>query len=164
MARSLAAQPYLSLDDYRKLFGIPLCSFNGVERPAETKGKCDHYWSQMERDMLAQALSDAEGMLASELRFYLGPRYLIDYDVPWRSPTLLRYGWVIGAGIRARDEVTPSASDFTVDPATITVPTASFSGGTTEVVVIEDSSGLEIEPDSITTVGLNYVINISQCK
>lgn len=164
MARSLAAQPYLSLDEYRKLFGIPICMFNGVENPDETHGQCDHYWSQLERDMLAQALNDAEGMLASELRFYLGARYLIDYDVGWTNPVQLRYGWVEGAGIRARDEVTPSASDFTIDPATITVPTASFSGGTSEIVVIEDSTGLEIEPDSIATVGANYVLSISQCK
>ena len=103
-------------------------------------------------------------MYKRQLGFYLGARYLIDYDRVWTSPLQLRYGHVAGAGIRARDEVTPGASDFTVDPATITVPSASFSGGTSEIVVIEDSTGLEIEYDDITTVGANYVINIGQYK
>jgi len=164
VARSEQAQPYFSLDKYRKWFRIPAWAFNGVENPDETKKGCDHYWTQWERDDLAQALDDAEGLLATQLGFYLGARYLIDYDRMWTSPLQLRYGHVLGAGVRGRDEVTPSASDFTVDPATITVPSASFSGGTSEIVVIEDSTGLEIEYDDITTVGANYVINIGQAK
>ena len=164
MARSEQAQPELSLDQYRKRFNIPPWAFNGVENPDENRRGCDHYWTQWERDELAQALNDAEEGLADELGFYLGARYLIDYDRPWVDSLQLKYGHVLGAGIRARDEVTPSASDFTTDPATITVLAASFSGGTSEVVVIEDDTGLEIEPDDITTVGANYVIHISQYK
>jgi len=164
MARSEQAQPYFSLDDYRRRFNIPPWAFNGVENPAETRRGCDHYWTQWERDDLAQALNEAEGLLAERLGFYIGTRYLIDYDRPWRNPLQLRYGHVVGAGIRARDEVTPSASDFTTDPATITVPSASFTNGTSEVIVIEDETGLEIEYDEITTVGANYIIYISQYK
>jgi hypothetical protein len=84
-------------------------------------------------------------LLAERLGFYIGARYLIDYDRPWSYPLQLRFGHVLGAGVRARDEVTPSASNFVTDPATITVPSASFSGGTSEIIVIEDSTGLEIK-------------------
>lgn len=164
MARSETAQPYLSLDKYRKLFNIPPWAFNGVENPNETKRGCDHYFTQWERDDLALAMNESEGLLAERLGFYIGARYLIDYDRVWTDPLQLRFGHVLGAGVRARDEVTPSASDFTTDPATITVPSASFSGGTSEIVVIEDSTGLEIEYDDITTTGANYVINIGQYK
>jgi hypothetical protein len=164
MARSESAQPEFSLDQYRKRFNIPPWAFNGVENPNETKRGCDHYFTQWERDDLAIALNDAEELLAERLGFYLGARYLIDYDRVWEDPLQLRFGHVLGAGIRARDEVTPSASDFTTDPATITVPSASFSGGLSEVVVIEDSTGLEIEYDEITTSGANYVISIGQYK
>ena len=164
MARSETAQPYLSLDKYRKLFNIPAWAFNGVENPAETRRGCDHYWTQWERDSLALAMSESEDLLAERLQFYVGARYLVDYDRPWANPLQLRFGHIVGAGIRARTEVTPGASDFTVDPATITVPAASFTGGTSEIIVIEDSTGLEIEYDSITTVGANYVINIGQYK
>jgi hypothetical protein len=164
MARSEQAQPEFSLDDYRRRFNIPPWAFNGVENPNETRRGCDHYYTQWERDDLAIALNDAEEQLAERLGFYLGARYLIDYDRPWDNPLQLRYGHVVGAGVRARTEVTPSASDFTTDPATITVPSASFTGGTSEVVVIEDDTGLEIEYDEITTSGANYVISISQYK
>jgi len=164
MARSEQAQPQFSLDQFRQRFNIPPWAFNGVENPDEDRRGCDHYWTQWQRDDLAIALADAEEQLAGQLGFYLGTRYLIDYDRVWEDPLRLRWGHVVGAGIRARTEVTPSASDFTVDPATITVLAASFSGGTSEVVVVDDETGLTIEPDSITTVGLNYVIRISQYK
>jgi hypothetical protein len=164
MARSERAQPHLSLDEYRRIFNIPCWAFNGVENPDENRRACDHYWTQWERDDLAASLDDAEKDLADEMGFYIGARYLIDYDRVWSDPLQLRYGHVLGAGVRARTEVTPSASDFTTDPATITVPSASFSGGTSEVVVIEDETGLEIEANDISTVGTDYVINIDQCK
>jgi hypothetical protein len=164
MARSETAQPFFSLDDYRKRFNIPPWAFNGVENPNETRRGCDHYYTQWERDDLALALNESEGLLAERLGFYIGARYLIDYDRPWSYPLQLRFGHVLGAGVRARDEVTPSASNFVTDPATITVPSASFSGGTSEIIVIEDSTGLEIEYDDITTSGTDYIINISQYK
>ncbi|NIQ78929.1 MAG: hypothetical protein GTN93_12745, partial [Anaerolineae bacterium] len=83
------------------------------------------------------------------MKFYLGTRYLTDHDLLWRNPVQLKFGHVLGAGVRARDAVTPSASDFTTDPATITVPSASFSGGIGEIVVVETATGLEIEPDGV---------------
>jgi hypothetical protein len=161
MARSAQAQPHFSLDLYRQRFDIPPWAFNGVENPNENRTGCDHYWTQWERNDLAQALDDAEGDLAGELNFYLGARYLTDTDRPWDNPLRLHWGYVLGAGVRARDEVTPSASDFTTDPATITVPAASFSGGTSEVVVLEDSTGLALSIE-VATSGANYVISIDQ--
>ena len=164
MARSEWAQPQLSLDEYRRVFNVPPWAFNGVENPDEARRGCDHYWTQWERNDLAQALSDAEESLAEQLGYYLGERYLIDYDRSWTSPLQLRYGHVVGAGVRGRTEVTPTASDFTIDPATITVPAASFAGGTSEVVVVEDETGLALELDAVATVGANYVASISQYK
>jgi hypothetical protein len=164
MARSELSQPYLSLDQYRRLFNIPAWAFNGVENPDENRRGCDHYWTQWERDELALALDNAEEMMAEVLGFYINTRYLIDNDRQWTNPLQLNFGHVLGGGIRARDEVTPSASDFTVDPATITVPSASFSGGIGEIVVIDDETGLEIEPDGVATSGTDYVINIGQYK
>jgi hypothetical protein len=76
----------------------------------------------------------------------------------------LPYGYVTGGGVRGRTEVTPTASDFTTDPATITVTAADFTGGTSEIVVVEDATGLTIVPDQIVTVGATYVIYIDQCK
>jgi hypothetical protein len=164
MARSEVAQPFLSLDDYRKQMRIPICAFNGVRNPSEQLGECDDIWTQAQRDEVAQALADAESLLAQQQKFWIGARYLVDTGLVWRNPMQLKWGYIVGPGIRARDEVTPSASDFTTDPATITVPQASFSGGTSEIVVIEDSTGLEIEPDSIASSGANYVLSIDQCK
>ena len=164
MARAEAAQPYLTLDEYRKAMGIPMCAFNGVENPDESVSACDHYWQQWEREMIAQALYDAEEMLALHMKFYIGSHYLTDTDLLWTDPLQLHFGYVTGGGVRGRTAITPTASDFTTDPATITVTAADFTGGTSEVVVVETSSGLKIIPDRITAAGLSYVISISQCK
>jgi len=164
MARAIGAQPYLSLDAYRQQMNIPMCAFNGVENPDESISGCDHYWTQWEREMVAQALEDAEETLANHLHYWIGPRYLTAYDVPWTDPAQLPYGHVIGGGIRGRTEVTPTASDFTIDPATITVTASDFPGGTGEIVVIETATGLEIVPDKIETSGVSYIIYIDQCK
>lgn len=164
MARSEFGSPYFTLNDFRKRFHIPRCRFNGVENPNEAAGACNHTWHQWERDLLAEAITDAEERIANELRYWLGPHYLVDYDKEWRNPVQLRYGYVTGGGIRGRTEVTPSASDFTTDPATITVPQASFTGGSTEIVVVDDDTGLEIEIDDIAEVGANYVLSIYQCN
>jgi len=145
MARSINAQPYLSLDRYRQLMGLPLCLFNGVEGSGEVFSACDHCWSQWERDMVARALAKAEDTLASYLNFYLGPRFLIDYDLPWTDPMTLRWGHILGGGIQGLTIVVPTADNFAVDPATITVNTADFPGGTSEILIVETATGLEIE-------------------
>ena len=128
MARAIGAQPYLTLDRYRQIVNVPMCVFNGIESPNEAVTGCDSCWSQWEREQAAQALYDAEQMLASHLNFYLGAHYIVEERVPWAVPLKLRWGHVIGAGVQAQDEVVPVASDFTIDPAMITVATADFEG------------------------------------
>jgi len=163
MARTETAQPYLSLDRYRRLMNIPFCLFNGVDGSGEAVSGCDHCWSQWEREMVAQALYDAEETLARHLGFYLGSRFLTDTDRSWTSPMELNWGYIIGGGIEGLTDVSAdvSASDFTTDPATITIPQASFSSQD-EIYIVETSSGLQVIPN-ITTVGANYLIEIDQC-
>lgn len=164
MARAINASPYLSLDLYRQLAYIPIYAFNGIDNPDENKKACDRIWQQWEREMLAIALNDAEGMLASHLRYWLGPRFLTDKNHIWANPIVLEWGHIIGGGIEGLTEVTPSAEDFTIDPATITVPQSGFSGGTDEIYVVETGTDMVINPDKVTTVGTDYVIYISQAK
>lgn len=166
MARAINAQPYLTLDRYRQIMNLPMCLFNGVENPNESHTHCDHCWSQWEREMVAQGLYDAEEMLATHLMFKLGYHFEEDLDHRWTDPVLLRWGHVVGGGIQGLTDITAAviASDFTVDPALITIPQASFSGGAGEILVTETATGLEIVPDSITATGANYIIAIHQCK
>lgn len=166
MARARSAQPYLSLDYYRELMDIPICAFNGVRYDAETLTSCDHFWSQWEREMLARYLATAENLLAQHLGFFIGPRFLTDYDHQWTDPVTLRWGHIIGGGVQGLTDVTSDvvSSDFTTDPATITIPQASFPEGTDEIYIVESATNLEINPDKVETSGANYVIYINQCK
>jgi hypothetical protein len=148
--------------------GFPKYLFNGMEGSGETYHSCDSCFTQFERDMIAGALRDAENMLATRLGYYLGPRYLTDDDLVYQNPIQLQWGHVIGGGIQGLTDVSAdvSASDFTVDPATITIPAASFPGGTDEIYIVDTASNpdLEIVPDKVETVGTNYVIYIGQYK
>ena len=164
MARSELAQPRLTLDRYRELMHIPVCVFNGVSNPDEPAYGCDRIWTQAMRDEVAYALSDAESILSHHLKYKLGYVYETDYDHRYTNPIVLRWGHIVGGGVRARTAVTEGAEDFTTDPATITVAQSDFPGGTSEIVIVETSTGLEITPDSITASGTNYVISIGQCK
>lgn len=163
MARAINAQPYLTLDRYRQLMYIPQCAFNGVENPDENVSHCDHYWQQWEREMVAIALSDAEEMLAQHLYFYLGDRFITETNIKWTDPLLLRWGHIIAGGIEGLTEITTVGSDFTVDPATITVATADFTSED-EIWIVDDVSELRIVPSAVETVGANYVVSIPQCR
>jgi len=163
MARSIDGSPHLSLDEYRRRVHIPECAFNGVENPNETLRNCDHVFMQWERDAIAQALTDAENLLAEHLGYYIGQRYVTDYGHEWTDPILLNWGYIVGGGVEGLTEITPSASDFTTDPATITVAQSDFPGGTDEIKIVETSTGLQIHPSDITTSGTDYIISIDQC-
>jgi len=163
MARSPYGTPFLTLDMYRRISHIPRCVFNGVENPDETTAGCDRVFQQWQRDEISQSLYDAGGLLADELGYWLGAHYLVDEGHSFTHPMTLNYGHIIGGGIEGLTEVTPSASDFTTDPATITVAQADFTDET-EIKIVETSSGLQINVDSVAEVGTDYVISISQCK
>lgn len=165
MARAKSAEPQLSLNRYREILNIPYCAFNGVDDPSEIVAGCDSIWLQWQREMVASSLHDAEQLLAQYLGFFLGAPFLTDKEVPWTLPMSLRWGHIIGGGIEGLDDVSAdvAASDFTTDPATITIPTASFSSEG-EIYIIETSTEIPIIPDQIVTSGVNYIISIEQCS
>lgn len=142
---------------------VPECAFNGVENPSESLSGCDRVFAQWERDMIAQAIDDAIGDLSTVLHYYIGEKYLIDYGHKWTDPLNLKWKHVEGGGIEGLTAVTPSASDFTVDPAAITVAQADFPGGTDEIKIV-DGEGLRIYPDEVDESGTDYIIYIDQCK
>lgn len=164
MARSKSANPYFSLDDYQAWFNLPVCAFNGVENSDETVSGCDHIWSQWERDMLARALARAENTLANQVGYYYGERFLTDTDLPWTDPVQLKYHFVTDIGAKTQTAITPTVSDFTTDPASITIAQTSLPSGTGELKILETATNLEIHPDRIDEIGADYVIYISQCK
>ena len=164
LARAITAQPLLTLDRYRFLLNLPMYAFNGIENPDEARQGCDNIWPQATREMLASVLREAEQTLAANLGFTLGLEYQVDYDRPYTNPIVLNWGHIVGPGVRARTEVTSSDDDFTIDPATITVAQADFPGGTSEIVIVEDDTGLEITPDGVASDGTDYIISINQCK
>lgn len=161
MARSLVAQPFLTLDAYRRILNIPLYRFNGIDRPDEAVGGCDMCWSQWMRDQLALALYDAEMMLADALGFFIGPRYVTEPRRAFASPVKLRYGHITAIGTRKRTAIMPSSLDFDADPAEIIISDVS---DPSSIRIVENETLLEIVPDSFTVAGNTVLVRISQAK
>ena len=165
MARA-THESLLTLDRYREIVQpIPLWAFNGIENPNEVLSGCDRVWAQWEREELARGLCEAEALLKNHLGFSLGRVYEDDVDLEFSSPSLqVNWGYVAGGGVRGRTAVVPAAWNFTADNATITVPAASFPGGTSEVILVETATGYKIDIDDVVAAGANYTVTVSQAK
>jgi len=88
MARS-GYDTLLSLDQYAQVMGINPWEFNQVGRglPANSTRQCQAVWYQYAwqkdtvcRDEIAEAIADAEDMIASRINFYPAPKYFTDEE------------------------------------------------------------------------------------
>lgn len=95
MARA-STETLLPLDEFARILGIDPWSFNQMKYPAAKGGQCtdvlfQHPWQQdhLSREEVAQAIAEAEQMLADELHYWPSPKYLVGEDVPYpRQKTL----------------------------------------------------------------------------
>lgn len=137
----------LGLYQWGKILGINPWELSQFGRgfPEENYQQCPHVWFQfpwqedaLTRDEVAEAISNAEALLARELHYWPAPKYV---EETIANPKF-RYGWkggmirttwskVIGGGVMTRslidDTVVPVFSDFDGDSlderVTLTVPT-----------------------------------------
>jgi hypothetical protein len=81
MARA-SIETLLPLDEFARILGIDPWSFNQMRYPAAKGAQCSdvifqHPWQEdhLSREEIAQAIADAEQMLADELRYWPAPKY-----------------------------------------------------------------------------------------
>jgi hypothetical protein len=124
----------LPLDEFARILGIDPWSFNQMKYPASKGAQCSdvlfqHPWQEdhLSREEVAQAIADAEQMLADELRYWPAPRYEVGeavqyprqktlHDEGYRTPKPVRLKWhfIQTPGIFKRTSIgTVSSTDLT---------------------------------------------------
>lgn len=74
----------LPLDRYAEIMQIPLTHFNQLEgeKSPQSRG-CDDIWDQDARERLAEAIAQAEEMIADQLGFWPTLKYIVDEPQPF---------------------------------------------------------------------------------
>ncbi len=107
MARASVAT-LLPLDSWAEILGINPWEFNQIGEgfPVTNHAQCEHIWMQypwqqdfLSREELARAIAKAEGMVASELRYWPAPKYIQSEDHVYPRP-FKRYGYGAGGTVR----------------------------------------------------------------
>lgn len=107
MARA-SVYTLLPLDTWAEIMGINPYEFNqiGTGFPTVNQAQCEHVWFQLpwqqdflSREELARAIAKAEGMIASELRYWPAPKYFVNETHTYPRP-FKRYGWGGGGTVR----------------------------------------------------------------
>lgn len=124
MARA-STETLLPLDEFARILGIDPWSFNQMNFPVSKGGQCadvlfQHPWQQdrLSREEVAQAIADAEQMLADELHYWPAPKYLVGeevkvphqktlHDEGYRTPKPVQLKWhhIVAPGVFKRTSI-----------------------------------------------------------
>lgn len=92
MARA-STHTLLPLDSWAAILGISPWEFNGMTYPGKKSNQCkavfqQFQWQQdhLSREEVAQAIADAEQMIADELLYWPAPKYFVDVPVEYPRP------------------------------------------------------------------------------
>lgn len=92
MARA-STYTLLPLDSWAAILGISPWEFNGCTYPSKKTNQCkaifqQFQWQQdhLSREEVAQAIADAEQMIADELLYWPAPKYFVDAPVEYPRP------------------------------------------------------------------------------
>lgn len=91
----------LPLDSWAKILGVSPWEFNQMKYPGAKSAQCKDVFYQFQwqkdhlgREEVAQAIADAERMLADELLYWPAPKYIVDEVVQYPRPHQRnRYGF-----------------------------------------------------------------------
>lgn len=92
MARA-TQRTLLPLDQWAAILGISPWEFNGFEYPAPKSAQCQAVFYQfawqadhLNREEVAEAIAQAEEMIAAQLRYYPAPKYIVDEVISYPRP------------------------------------------------------------------------------
>jgi hypothetical protein len=90
----------ISIDRYQELIHIPICAFNGVNKPDEQPNYgCGDIWTRTMRENIATYLAQAQEMREQELGFFLNATYTVEeLDDTTANPHILSAKQLIALG------------------------------------------------------------------
>ena len=89
----------VSLVRYAERIGYRCTAFFGIHKDGDEEYACRAIWTQAQRQMVADALVQAQGLLEDELGYPLCPRWITDERHAYRPVLLARWGKIIQAGV-----------------------------------------------------------------
>lgn len=165
----------VSLARYSQIVRYDQCAFWGVRYDGQEQFDCHTFWTEDQRQMVADALAQAQQMLEDVINYPLCPTWItgaivddgrfVDQQKGVGNPIVTRWKMLLEAGVRAETTLRENAGIDYSDPDTSVIgPFAATITDTTEVHVYYPDSDREITPSLITYSGGNLTIEIPRCR
>ena len=162
---------------YAHMVGYDENAWFGVQRDPVAGYACYEIIVKPERDMVARYLMEAQAEVEAELGFPVQPKWFEDERRPYALPVLSQWGYVIEAGVEARDDILLDAAiTHVADVGGVAQPSVTAAIVTTvtdesEIHVYYPASlnvegPVEIHPSDIDldTVAGTVTITIPRCR
>lgn len=165
----------LSLARYARIIRYEENAFWGVRYSGQEEFACATFWTEDQRQMVADALAQAQQMLEDVILYPLCPTWItgtvgndgrfVDQQTGVGNPIVTRWKLLLEPGIRAESTLSAGAGiSYADDNISVIGPFAATITDTSEVKVYFEDSDREITPSRITYSGGNLTIEIPRCR
>lgn len=159
---------------YADIIGYDQCAFWGVRYDGQESLECGTFWTEWERQSLADALAQAQQMIEDVLGYPLCPTFITgQLATDWRyvdeqpatgNPIVTRWAYILQPGVRAETVIVDNAGvDYTAEPAVVG-PIATTVTDQNEVAIFHAGSDRTITPSRIIIAGGLLTIYIPRCR
>ena len=164
----------VSLARYAQLIGYDECAFFGVSYDGQEQFECATFWTEWQRQNIAESLAQAQQMLEDMIGYPLCPTWvtgtigndgrMVDQQDVVGNPITTKWGMVLQAGVRATATIEAGSTvDYSVELIVIGPITSSVTDSA-EVKIYYPGSDREITPSKITISGGTITIYIPKCR
>lgn len=158
LATSLTAnRNAVSLPMYAQRMGLSENAFFGLNNPADIDDACGHIWTQLERDNLEHALTQAQNKIERYLGAPITPLWINNEVHNTNKPMYLRWKFVSSIGKQVVTEIDTVVPDYSTDPATVTITT---NDNVDALHIVHPISKKEIHPSSVKTTAGGYIFSV----
>lgn len=159
--------PAITMSEYTRLIGYAECAFWGIRWIGNDPYPCRQIWSLPEREMIQNALLEAQDEIESIIHYPLSPRWFANERHDAHNPIVAQWGHILEAGVMANTMIQAGATvDYASDPAVITVNIGSCAPA--DVHIFLPHTDIEIEIESIgptpSSTPITYDIEIPRCR
>lgn len=166
----------ISLARYAQLIGYDECAFWGVRYDGQEQFECSTFWTEWQRQNIANALAEAQQMMEDILGYPLCPTWItgtipdsgdaryVDEQSAMGNPITTSWAHVLQAGVIASSTIQDSAAvDYSQEPAVIG-PFVTIIADISEVRVYLPDSERIVTPLRMTYSGGQLTIYIPRCR
>ena len=167
----------VSLARYAQIIMYDEAAFWGVTYTNRSAYECTNFWTEYQRNAVADALAQAQAMIEDVVGFPLCPTWItgtydadldgryVDQQAAIGNPVTTKWGYVIQAGVMAESTIRANASiDYTDSDTSVVGPIATSVTDTNEIKVFYPGSERIITPSRVTISGGNLTIQIPRCR